>query len=256
MMCVIFRGAAEKCPQGFFSYLLKYRRGENMLNAHTTATDPFNKFLTWYSENPTGRGKKGARNYLVATGLGLLRRMLSAIFPWSNLFRPDIATLATVTLDNKPSARSVLFRGLVEGGFSFYTDYESDKGKELELNPSAVMLFYWSLPPRQVRIDGKVQKLSREAGELYWKSRTRANQAAAAAVRQSSIISGREELLEKTRYIERIYRGKAIPCPDAWGGYSLVPETIEFWEGKLDWLHDRERHTLNNGGWSKVNLAP
>ncbi len=109
---------------------------------------------------------------------------------------------------------------------------------------------------RQVRIDGKVQKLSREAAELYWKPRTRANQAASAAVRQSSIISGREEHLEKTRHIERIYRSKPIPCPDSWGGYSLVPEKIEFWEGKLDWLHDRERHILNNGGWTKVQLAP
>ncbi len=227
-----------------------------MLNDNTTATDPIKKFLTWYSENQTGKRRKVAQNYLIATGFRLLRRVLSAIFPWSNLFRPDVATLVTITLDNKPSARSMLFTGLVEGGFSFYTDYESDKGKELELNPSAVMLFYWSLPPRQVRIDGKVHKLSREAAELYWQSRTRANQAAAAAVRQSSIISGREEFLEKTRHIERIYRGQPIPCPDSWGGYSLVPEKIEFWEGKLDWFHDRERHILNNGCWTKVTLAP
>ncbi|MFC1976958.1 pyridoxal 5'-phosphate synthase [Chloroflexota bacterium] len=227
-----------------------------MLNDNTTATDPFKKFLTWYSENPRRRGEKGDKNYLIAKGLGLLRRVLSAIFPWANLFRPDVATLATVTPDNKPSARSVLFTGLVEGGFSFYTDYESDKGKELELNPSAVMVFYWSFPPRQVRIDGKVHKLSREAADIYWESRTRANQVASAAVRQSSIISGREELLQKTRNTERIYRGKPIPCPDSWGGYSLVPEKMEFWEGKLDWLHDRERHILNNGGWVKVELAP
>ena len=227
-----------------------------MLNDNTTAVDPFEKFLTWYSENQTNKEEKGSKKYLTATVFGLLRRVLSGILPWSNLFRPDVATLATVTPDNKPSARSVLFTGLVEGGFSFYTDYESDKGKELELNPSAVMLFYWSFPPRQVRIDGKVQKLSREAAGLYWESRTRANQAAAAAVRQSSIINGREELLQKTRQIERTYRGKPIPCPDSWGGYSLMPEKIEFWEGKLDWLHDRERYILNDGGWTKVKLAP
>ena len=227
-----------------------------MLNDNTTASDPFKKFLIWYSEAQTGKEGKGPKSYLVSSGLGLLRRALSVIFPWSSLFRPDIATLATVTPDSKPSARSVLFKGLVGGGFSFYTDYESDKGKELDLNPSAVMLFYWSLPPRQVRIDGKVQKLSREAAKLYWESRTRANQAASAAVRQSSIISGREELLEKTGHIELIYRGKPIPCPDSWGGYSLVPEKIEFWEGKLDWLHDREKYILNNGCWTKIKLAP
>ncbi|MBI4188616.1 MAG: pyridoxal 5'-phosphate synthase [Chloroflexi bacterium] len=226
-----------------------------MPDDNTTATDPLKKFSAWYSENQTIK-RGNTKNYLVARSFELLRRVLLAIFPWLNVFRPDFATFATVAPDNKPSARSVVFMGLVDGGFSFYTDYESDKGKELELNPSAVMLFYWNVPPRQVRIDGKVQKMSREAARLYWESRTRANQAASAAVRQSSIISGREEMVEKTRHIEQIYRGKPIPCPDSWGGYSLVPEKIEFWEGKRDWLHDRERHTLNNGRWTMVKLAP
>lgn len=227
-----------------------------MVNDSKITADPFEKFLIWYSEAQTTRRGNGLKNILVSSGFGLLRRVLSATFPSSNLFRPDVATLATVTPDNKPSARSVLFRGIVGNGFSFYTDYESDKGKELNLNPSAVMLFYWSFPPRQVRIDGKVQKLSREAAKLYWESRTRKNQVVAAAVRQSSIISGREELLEKTGHIERIYRGKSIPCPDSWGGYSLIPEKIEFWEGKFDWLHDRERHIFINECWTSVKLAP
>jgi pyridoxamine 5'-phosphate oxidase len=239
-----------------------------MLNDNITDSDPFKKFLIWYSEAQTGKEGKGPKSYLrslgfgrlksylISSGFGLLRRANSFIFPWSMLFRPDIATFATVAPDSKPSARSVKFEGLVEGGFSFYTDYESDKGKELDLNPSAVMLFYWSLPLRQVRIDGKIQKLSREANKLYWESRTRLLQAASAAVRQSSIIKGREELLEKTEHIELIYKGKPIPCPDSWGGYSLVPEKIEFWEGKLDWFHDREQYILNNGCWTKIKLAP
>jgi pyridoxamine 5'-phosphate oxidase len=227
-----------------------------MLKDNSVTSDPIKKFLIWYSEAQTGKRGKDSRSFLVSSGVGLLRRVLSAIFPGSNLFRPDIATLATVSPENNPSARSVVFRGIVEGGFSFYTDYESDKGKELDINPSAVMVFYWSLPPRQVRIDGKVQKLSREAGKQYWESRTRANQAASAAVRQSSVISGREELIEKTRHIELNYKGKPIPCPDSWGGYSLVPEKIEFWEGKLDWLHDREMYVLNNGRWTMSKLAP
>ena len=226
-----------------------------MLNC-TSTSDPYKKFFIWYSEAQAGKVTKGPKSYLISLGTRLLRRAVSVFFPWSNLFRPDIATLATVTPYNNPSARSVLFNGLVGGGFSFYTDYESDKGKELDLNPSVVMLFYWSFPPRQVRIDGKVQKLSREAAKLYWESRTRANQAVSAAVRQSSIISGRGELLEKTGHIELIHRGKPIPCPDSWGGYSLVPEKIEFWEGKLDWLHDREKYILNNGYWTKIKLAP
>jgi pyridoxamine 5'-phosphate oxidase len=222
----------------------------------TTTSDPYKKFLIWYSEAQAGKVARGPSSYLISLGTRLIRRAASVFFPWSNLFRPDIATLATVTSDNNPSARSVLFNGLVGGGFSFYTDYESDKGKELDINPSAVMLFYWSLPPRQVRIDGKVRKLTREAAIQYWESRTRANQAASTAMRQSSIISSREELIEKTRDVERIYSGKPIPCPESWGGYSLVPEKIEFWEGKLDWLHDRERYILKNGCWSKIKLAP
>ena len=222
----------------------------------TTATDPVRKFLTWYWESQTGKYRKDGKSSWRATGSDLVRRVLSAIFPASNLFRPDVTTLATVTPDNKPSARSILFTGLVEGGFSFYTDYESDKGRELELNPSAVMLFYWPFPPRQVRIDGRVQKLSRQAAELYWQSRTRVNQIASAAVRQSMVLSSREQFVAKTRQVEQTYRGKSIPCPDSWGGYSLVAEQIEFWEGKLDWLHERERYTWENGGWSMVKLAP
>ncbi|MGB5158295.1 MAG: pyridoxamine 5'-phosphate oxidase family protein [Desulfobacterales bacterium] len=164
------------------------------------AGDPLKIFLEWYSDAQTGKKNRFRKNRVVSSGVNLFKKMLSAFFPWYNLFRPDIATLATVTSENRPSARSVLFRGLVEGGFSFYTDYESDKGKELEVNPAAVMVFYWHFPPRQVRIDGKVCKLSRKAAELDWKSRTRENQAASSAVRQSSIIRGREELIEKRNY--------------------------------------------------------
>ncbi|MDP2728947.1 MAG: pyridoxal 5'-phosphate synthase [Dehalococcoidales bacterium] len=229
-----------------------------MLNDKAVAAEePFNKFLVWYSGAQTDRRRQTYKgNLLVSSVFGLVRKVMSAIFPWANLFRPDVATLATIGLNGQPSARSVLFTGITEGGFAFYTDYDSDKGKELDLNLSAVMLFYWAVPPRQVRIDGKVHKLSREDAGRYWESRSRANQLAAAAVIQSSIISGREEHLEKVRQLEQLYRGKPIPCPDSWGGYSLVPEKIEFWEGKIDWLHDRERYLLNDGNWTKIKLAP
>jgi Pyridoxamine-phosphate oxidase len=126
----------------------------------------------------------------------------------------------------------------------------------LAANPSAVLVFYWHFPPRQVRIDGMVLKLSREEAEAYWKARNRENQAASAAVTQSSIIRGREELVEKVNQIKSRYKGKPIPCPDSWGGYCLVPEKIEFWEGRFDWLHQREHYVLNNGKWEKVSLAP
>ena len=231
-------------------------RGENMSVGGPGGPDPIQKFLTWYSEAKTGPRQTGFKARLASPWFSLLRKVLSNTFRASNLFRPDVSTLATVTPEHKPAARSVLFTGIVDGGFSFYTDYESEKGKELDLNPSAVLVFYWRLPPRQVRIDGTVRKLSREAARVYWQSRTRANQAAAAAVTQSAIISGREELVEKARSVEQTYKGKPIPGPDRWGGYTLVPEKIEFWEGKRDWLHERERYILKDGKWTRVTLAP
>ena len=218
--------------------------------------DPITIFLKWYEEAQTGKGGLFPKNRVFSRGLQISRGLLAAVLPWSNLLRPDIVTLATVTPENRPAARSVLFKGLVHGGFCFYTDYESKKGKELAANPSAVLVFYWHFPPRQVRIDGKVLKLSREEAEADWKTRRRENQAASAAAPQSSIIQGREELLEKVNLIKRRYKGKPIPCPESWGGYCLFPEKMEFWQGRLDWIHQRERFVLNNGTWEKVSLAP
>ena len=218
--------------------------------------DPIILFYQWYEEAQSGRGGLFPKNRVISPGLQVIRRLLASVLPWSNLFRPDIATLATVTPENKPGARSVLFKGFVQGGFSFYTDYESKKGKELTANPSAVLIFYWHFPPRQVRVDGVVLKLSREEAEADWKTRRRENQAASAAVPQSRIIEGREELVEKVNQIKRRYKGKPIPCPNSWGGYCLVPEKIEFGQGRFDWIHQRECYVLNNGIWERVFLAP
>ena len=121
---------------------------------------------------------------------------------------------------------------------------------------SAVLVFYWHFPPRQVRIDGKVVKLSRQEAETDWIARRRENQAASAAFSQSSIIQGREQLKEKVHQVKRRCRGRPIPCPDSWGGYCLIPEEFEFWEGRLDWLHKRERYILNKGTWQRQVLAP
>jgi pyridoxamine 5'-phosphate oxidase len=221
-----------------------------------SATDPITLFLKWYEEARTGKGGTLPKNRVISWGTQALRRLLSAVLPWSNLLRPDIATLATTTPDNRPAARSVLFKGFVHDGFTFFTDYESNKGKELGVNPSAVLVFYWHFPPRQVRIDGRVLKLSRKEAETDWKVRRRANQAASAAAPQSSIIQRREDLMEKIDHINRQYHGKPIPCPDTWGGYCLVPDKIEFWEGRLDWIHFRERYMLTNGTWQRMLLAP
>ncbi len=212
--------------------------------------NPVTKFFKWYDHARTGRGTPFSR------GRRLVRYLFSKLLPWSSLFRPDIATLATVTSGQRPAARSVLFKGFVHGGFSFYTDYLSDKGKELASNPSAVLVFYWHLPPRQVRVDGNVVKLSREMAKADWKARKRENQIASAAVHQSSPIDGREELVERAAQIKRRYKGRPIPCPPSWGGYALIPEKMEFWQGRLDWIHHRERYVLENGVWERVYLAP
>ena len=227
-----------------------------MKRNNSATLDPIAIFLKWYEEAQTGKGGLFPKNRVTSRGLQVIRQLLAAVLPWSSLLRPDIATLATVTHENRPAARSVLFKGLVHGGFSFYTDYESEKGKELAANQSAVLVFYWHLPPHQVRIDGKVLKLSREEAEADWKARRLENQAASAAAPQSSIIRSREELVEKVDQIKRRYKGKPIPCPDSWGGYCLVPEKIEFWQGRFDWIHQRERYVLNNGTWERVLLAP
>ena len=227
------------------------------MERNSSATpDPITLFFQWYEEAQTGRGGLFPKIRVISRGLQVIRWLLAGVLPWSNLLRPDIATLSTVTNENRPAARSILFKGLVHGGFSFYTDYESKKGKELAANSSAVLVFYWHFPPRQVRIDGKVLKLSRKEAEADWKARRRENQAASAAAPQSSIIQGREELVEKVNQIKRWYKGKPIPCPDSWGGYCLVPEKIEFWQGRFDWIHQRECYVLNNGIWERVFLAP
>ncbi len=218
--------------------------------------DPFQLFQKWYQEAQTGISGQGFRHRVFSAGFARFRKALSSVFPWANLFRPDIATLATITPAHRPAARSILFKGMVEGGFSFFTDYESEKGRELAANPHAVMVFYWHLPPRQVRIDGPVFRLSRHAAVRDWKLRKRDNQAASAALRQSSRIQGRKEYLKKTNDMKHRYKGRSIPCPDSWGGYILMPETMEFWEGRLDWLHQREKYFLENGSWRKVTLAP
>jgi pyridoxamine 5'-phosphate oxidase len=229
---------------------------EVTVNKNHSANDPIKRFGKWYEEAQTGKGGLLSKNWLISLGTRVVRRVLTAVLPFSNLLRPDIATLSTITPENKPSARSILFKGFVLGGFSFYTDYESNKGKELGANPYAVMVFYWHFPPRQVRIDGRVIMLSRKAAEADWKARRRENQAASAALPQSSLIEEREYLINKVDQIKRRYKGKSIPCPDSWGGYCLIPDKIEFWEGRLDWIHLRELYVMSNGTWKRMLLAP
>lgn len=170
---------------------------------------------------------------------------------------PDAMTLATATQDGLPSARIVLLRGLDERGFVFYTDYESQKGKELAENPNAALVFYWRELDRQVRINGQVSKVSRENSYNYFQSRPVGSRLAAMASKQSKVIPDRQALEEQFNKLAEQYQDKEIPLPSDWGGYRLSPNMIEFWSGRPSRLHDRLRYTRPlNDDWRIERISP
>ncbi len=170
---------------------------------------------------------------------------------------PDAMTLATATKDGIPSARMVVLRGFDERGFCFYTDYESQKGKQLAENPNAALVFYWRELDRQVRCTGTVEKMRAEESDAYFASRPVASQLAVWTERQSLVISGREHLTENFQQAEREYASDDIPRPPHWGGYRLVPNLFEFWQGCPSRLHDRLCYTLQpDGTWEMTRLSP
>lgn len=164
--------------------------------------------------------------------------------------------LSTCTKDGKPSVRTVLLKGYDESGFLFFTNYNSRKGKELRENPFAALLFFWKELERQVRIEGKIEIVSREDSEIYFHSRPYDSQIAAITSDQSSVIPDRKYLEDKFNSLKRDFNGKEIPLPDVWGGFRLVPEDIEFWQGRQNRLHDRILYKQKNGEWNIVRLAP
>ena len=166
-------------------------------------------------------------------------------------------TLATATASGKPSLRVVLIKGFDHKGFRFYTNYESRKGRELSENPEAALCFFWPALERQVRIEGKVEKMSREDSEVYFKSRPRESQIGAWASRQSSKIKGRDQLKKQYQEMKETFEGKEIPLPEFWGGFLLRPQTIEFWQGRTGRLHDRILYTrIDEDNWKIDRLSP
>ncbi|KAM6333898.1 pyridoxine-5'-phosphate oxidase-like isoform 6-T6 [Alca torda] len=157
---------------------------------------------------------------------------------------PDIGEanamcLATCTRDGKPSARMVLLKGFGQDGFRFFTNHESRKGKELDANPFASLVFYWEPLNRQVRIEGSVKRLPEEESERYFHSRPKSSQIGAVVSRQSTVIPNREYLRKKNAELEERYRETTVPKPAYWGGYILQPDVMEFWQGQTNRLHDR-----------------
>jgi len=169
---------------------------------------------------------------------------------------PNSMTLATSTKEGVPSARVVLLKDFDEQGFVFYTNYLSQKGKELDENPIASLSFYWPELARQVRITGAVARISRSESEAYFHTRPIDSQLGAWASNQSDVIDGREVLEQRMAELLKKYDGKNIPLPPYWGGYRVTPIVFEFWQSRASRLHDRLRYRLVEGKWVIERLAP
>lgn len=166
-------------------------------------------------------------------------------------------TLATASSDGLPSARIVLLKGYDARGFVFYTNYESFKGKQIEENPRACLVFFWKELERQVRITGLIRKVSAETSDEYYRSRPVGSQVGAIVSPQSQVIESREWLTKREFELLKEFDGKLVNRPSNWGGYIVQPVTIEFWQGRPNRLHDRLQYTLQeNGEWKIERLAP
>jgi pyridoxamine 5'-phosphate oxidase len=166
-------------------------------------------------------------------------------------------TVATSTRSGVPSARMVLLRGADERGFGFFTNYESQKGRELAENPRAALVIYWPKLGRQVRVEGEVVKQSAEESAAYFHNRPLASQLSAWASPQSQVIPNRSVLEESVAALSKRYEAGPVPLPEHWGGYRVVPQTIEFWLHRENRLHDRIRYSRDTKrGWRIERLAP
>ncbi|KAM4033442.1 pyridoxine-5'-phosphate oxidase [Anomaloglossus baeobatrachus] len=220
----------------------KRYRGDNEAfeESHLTSLDPIAQFNTWFQE----------------------------VLQYPSIAEPNAMCLATATSDGRPSARMVLLKGFGSDGFRFYTNRESRKGKELETNPVASLLFFWEPLNRQVRVEGPVERLSDQESETYFHSRPKSSQIGAAVSKQSQVIPDREYLRKKNAELEEEYKDKEVPRPPEWGGYIVRPSVIEFWQGQTNRLHDRivfRRSQVEEtspythhgeGGWVYERLAP
>lgn len=198
------------------------------LNEKSVDPNPIDLFQRWFSE-------------AIASGSRL----------------PDAMTLATATKDGRPSARVVLLKQADEQGFVFYTNYRSKKARELDENPRAALVLYWVQLDRQIRIEGKVERVSAAESDEYFATRPRESQLGALASPQSEVIANREVLVKRFAELEEAYRDREVERPEHWGGYRLKPELIEFWQNRVGRLHDRILYDRKaDGSWSVKRLAP
>lgn len=173
----------------------------------------------------------------------------------SDFIEPNAMTLSTADISGKPSSRVVLLKGFDNNGFTFYCNYKSKKGKEIESNPYVSLLFYWDKLERQIRIDGKAEKITREESDKYFQTRPYKSRLGAWASKQSSVIESRSVIVKEfLKYMVK-FRNH-VPLPLDWGGYIIIPESFEFWQGRPNRLHDRIRYTKTKIGWKTERLAP
>lgn len=169
---------------------------------------------------------------------------------------PTAMTLATVDPSGAPDARIVLLKGVDPDGFVFYTDYRSAKGRQLASEPRAALVFFWAELERQVRITGRVGRVTPEETDAYFRSRPRGSRIGAWASEQSRVLPDRKTLDDRVLEVARGFPGEDIPTPPHWGGFRLVPDTVEFWQGRPDRLHDRLRYRKDGAEWVVERLAP
>lgn len=172
------------------------------------------------------------------------------------IYEANAMILSTVS-DGRPKSRVVLLKDIDDLGFTFFTNYNSRKGKEMEANPQVAITFFWKELERQVRIEGRVQKVTVQESDEYFNSRPRGSQLGAWVSNQSEVIESREFLDEKLAYFESAFAGKPVPRPEHWGGYRVIPEHFEFWQGRPSRLHDRFAYTQEpDGSWLRGRLSP
>ncbi|GLU56094.1 pyridoxamine 5'-phosphate oxidase [Dyadobacter frigoris] len=173
----------------------------------------------------------------------------------SELSESNAMLLSTVN-NGRPTGRIVLLKGVDEDGFTFYTNYESKKGQEIEANPQVALTFFWKELERQVRIEGKIEKTSEKDSDDYFAIRPRGSQIGAWVSHQSEVIENREFLEEKQKSFEQEFEGVTVPRPPHWGGYRVIPDYVEFWQGRPSRLHDRLAYVLKDGVWVTERLSP
>ena len=174
----------------------------------------------------------------------------------TNVSEVNAMILSTVSKHGVPSARVLLLKGVENGGFTFFTNYNSSKGLDLAVNPNACLTFFWRELEQQIRITGIVEKIDENLSEAYFHSRPRASQISAVASNQSSIVNRREDLTNEVERLEKLYENNEIPRPENWGGYVLKPTSVEFWQGRSSRLHDRFLYSEVEGVWQIERLSP